>query len=280
MELWFTEKYGDKVGFSLKVKETLFAGESPYQTVHVLDTHMFGKVLTLDGLFMTTDRDEFIYHEMITHPVMYLHDNPQDILVIGGGDGGTVREILKHSCVNKVVLCEIDDMVIEVSKKFLPEIAVELINKNPKLEVFVGDGIKYVEDSKGIFDILIVDSTDPIGPAVGLFSVEFYQNCKRALKNDGIFVAQSESPFYDINIIKSIKLNLHDAGFKFVRFYYSYIPTYPSACWSWVMASDKYDPINDFPEVKEFNIRTKYFYPELGRASFVLPLFFKKEIED
>jgi len=280
MELWFTEKYGEKVGFSLKVKETLFAGESSYQTINVLDTYMFGKVLTLDGLVMTTDRDEFIYHEMITHPAMYLHDNPRNILVIGGGDGGTVRELLKYPNTEKVVLCEIDDMVIEVSKKFLPEISVELINNNPKLDVFVGDGIKYVENSDNIFDILIVDSTDPIGPAIGLFSVVFYKNCKKALKNDGIFIAQSESPFYDIAIIKSIKQNLLDAGFKFVRFYYSYIPTYPGACWSWVMASNKYDPLIDFPRDKEFAITTKYFYPELGRSSFVLPLFFKKEIED
>lgn len=279
MELWYTELHTQNAGLKLKVKETLFTGKSEYQTIEVLDTYEYGRVLLLDGLIMTTDRDEYIYHEMITHPALYLHPAPEDVLIIGGGDGGAVRETVKHQNINRVVLCEIDGLVIETCIKFFPSIASEL-KGNDRVTVVIDDGIKYLEDNKSAFDILIVDSTDPVGPAVGLFKTEFYKKCLSALKPDGILVAQSESPFYHIDIIKDMNLNLRKAGFPIVNFYTASIPTYPSGMWSWVMASKKYDPLKDY-DTKRFranSISTKYFTERLCLASFALPSFVEKTI--
>lgn len=279
MELWYTELHTPNAGLKLKVKETLFAGRSEYQTIEVLDTFEYGKVLLLDGLVMTTDRDEYIYHEMITHPALYLHPNPEDVLIIGGGDGGAVREAIKHRDVKRVVLCEIDGLVIKICKMFFPLIASEL-KGNDRVSVVVGNGITYLDDNKSTFDVLIIDSTDPIGPAVGLFKTEFYKKCLSALKPDGILVAQSESPFYQIDLIKNMNKNLREAGFPFVNFYLGFIPTYPSGMWSWVMASRQYDPLRDFdPErFKTHKVPAKYFTDEVCRASFALPAFMEKAL--
>lgn len=281
MELWFTEYHKNNIGFSLKVKETLFVGESAYQKIQVLDTEAFGRVLLLDGLFMTTDRDEWTYHELIVHPAMFLHPNAQDVLVIGGGDGGAIREVVRHSQVKRAVLCEIDGLVIETCKRFFPQIACELTG-NPKVEVKVQDGVKFMEDNQTSFDVILVDSTDPIGPAVGLFQADFYKKCLNSLKEDGILVAQSESPFYDIEIIKDMQNNLRQAGFPIIRFYWGFVPTYPSGMWSWVMASKKYDPIKDMnieaAKQKMASMGLKYMTPELLRSVFDLPAFFQQAI--
>lgn len=279
MELWFTEYHKNRIGFSLKVKETLFVGESEYQKIQVLDTEAFGRVLLLDGLFMTTDRDEWTYHELIVHPAMFLHPNAQNVLVIGGGDGGAIREIVRHQNVRRAVLCEIDGLVIETCKRFFPKIACELTG-NPKVEVKVQDGVKFMEDNQTSFDVIMVDSTDPIGPAVGLFQSDFYKKCLNSLKDDGILVAQSESPFYDMEIIKKMYQNLKQAGFPIIRFYWGFVPTYPSGMWSWVMASKKYDPIKDMDieaaRQKMPSMGLKYITPELLRSVFDLPAFFQK----
>jgi spermidine synthase len=279
MELWYTELHSHDAGIKLKVKETLFTGRSEYQTIEVLNTFEYGRVLLLDGLIMTTDRDEYIYHEMITHPALYLHPAPADVLIIGGGDGGAVREVVKHKDVKSVVLCEIDRLVIETCMKFFPSIASEL-KGNDRVSVVVDDGIKYLEDNKSAFDVIIIDSTDPIGPAVGLFKTEFYKKCLSALKPDGILVAQSESPFYHLETIKDMNRNLHQAGFPFVDFYTGSIPTYPSGMWSWVMASKKYDPLKDFntERFEAHKIPTRYFTERLCLASFALPSFMEEAI--
>ncbi|MGQ9745435.1 MAG: polyamine aminopropyltransferase [Dissulfurimicrobium sp.] len=279
MELWYTELHTPNVGIKLKVKETLFTSRSEYQTIEVLDTFEYGRVLLLDGFIMTTERDEYIYHEMIVHPAMYLHPNPKDVLIIGGGDGGAVREAVKHKSVERVVLCEIDGLVIETCIKFFPSIASEL-KGNSRVSVVVDDGIKYIDRHLSAFDVLIVDSTDPRGPAVGLFKTDFYKKCLTALKPDGILVAQSESPFYDMNIIKEMHKNLREAGFPIVNFYVGFIPTYPSGMWSWGMASKKYDPLKDFntERFKTHKIPTRYFTQRLCLASFALPSFMKEAI--
>ena len=181
-------------GIAIKAGDVLFSKQSEFQKVEVFETESsLGRVLTLDDLMMTTEGDEYHYHEMIAHIPMINHKNPKSVLVIGGGDGGTVREVLKHDTVEKVVLCEIDGMVIEACKKFLPTISCEL--DNPKVEILVQDAIEYIKNKKDEFDIVLIDSTDPMGPGEGLFTEEFYTNVKNSLKKDGIMVAQSESPF-------------------------------------------------------------------------------------
>ncbi len=172
-------------GIAIKQKEVLFSKQSPFQKVEIFDTDStLGRVLTIDDLMMTTEGDEYHYHEMIAHIPMMHHKAPKTVLVIGGGDGGTVREVLKHDTVEKVVLCEIDGMVIEACKKYLPTISCEL--DNPKCEIRVEDAIEYIKDKKNMFDIVLIDSTDPLGPGEGLFTEEFYTNVKESLKEGGI----------------------------------------------------------------------------------------------
>jgi len=202
MELWFTEYQTPTLGITCKTKKTLHSEKTEYQELAVIETEQFGRMLLLDGIIQTTVADEFVYHEMIAHVPLFTHKNPKKALVVGGGDGGSIREIVKHPSIEKAVLCEIDRRVIEVSKEYLPEISCALDNE--KVEVVVGDGIKYVKEHKNEFDVIIIDSTDPIGPAEGLFAIDFYRAVYDCLKEDGIFVAQTESPFIDKELITRI----------------------------------------------------------------------------
>ena len=188
-------------GIAIKAGKLLYSKQSEFQKVEVFETESsLGRVLTLDNLMMTTEGDEFHYHEMISHVPMMHHPNPKTVLVIGGGDGGTIREVLKHETVEKAVLCEIDGLVIEACKEHLPTIACEL--DNPKCEILVEDAIEYIKDKVDMFDVVLIDSTDPMGPGEGLFTEEFYTNVKRSLKKGGIVAAQSESPFVNKEEIK------------------------------------------------------------------------------
>jgi len=274
LDLWYTEKYDNKAGLALKVGKTLFHDVSEFQKIDVIETEAFGRALLLDGLMMTTEKDEFIYHEMITHVPLLSHPNPENILVIGGGDGGAVREILKHPCVKEVVLCEIDGKVIETSKKYLPSISIAL--DNPKVKILVRDGIEYISGQKEAFDIIIIDSTDPMGPGEGLFTEEFYTNVRLALKQGGIMAAQSESPIYNQREIKLI-YSLLNKVFPKVHAYTAPIPTYPGGYWSWAFC---YETINNFDSIGERRIleiekATKYYNKEIHRACFALPNFVK-----
>ena len=190
-------------GIAIKAGKILFSKQSDFQKVEVFETDStLGRVLTLDDLMMTTEGDEYHYHEMIVHIPMMQHKNPETVLVIGGGDGGTVREVLKHKTVKKVVLCEIDGMVIDACKEFLPTISCGL--DDPKVEIKVEDAIEFIKDKKNEYDIVLIDSTDPMGPGEGLFTDEFYTNVKNSLKEGGIMVAQSESPFANKKEIKKM----------------------------------------------------------------------------
>ena len=175
-ELWYTEVDKNGFGKSFKVVQTLYKGQSEFQSIDILETSGFGRLLLLDGLVMTTEKDEFVYHEMISHIPLLAHPNPKQVLVIGGGDGGTIREVLKHPSVERAVLCEIDGMVIEASKQWLPTIACAL--DDPKVEIQVADGAAYVAKHKNTFDVILIDSTDPIGPGARLFNKEFYLSQK------------------------------------------------------------------------------------------------------
>ena len=269
MDLWYTEFQTPSVGITCKTKKTYHTEKTEFQDLALIETEQFGRMLVLDGTVQTTIEDEFVYHEMISHVPLFTHKNPKKVLVIGGGDGGAIREIIKHPSVEKAVLCEIDGRVIEVSKEYLPEISCALSDK--RVEVLVADGIKYVQDNKGEFDVIMVDSTDPVGPAVGLFAVDFYKAIYDALKEDGIFVAQTESPFFHKELIKSVYKDISSI-FPITKLYTCAIPTYPSGFWSFTMGSKKYDPLEtDVSKIPELD--TKYYCPQLHKAVFALPKF-------
>lgn len=275
MELWFTEQQTPDLGFTCKVTKTIYTTKTKYQDLAILETKQFGKMLVLDGAVQTTIADEFCYHELIAHVPLFTHPNPKKVAVIGGGDGGVIREILKHDEVEKAYLIEIDQEVIEASKKYLPEISCALDDK--RAEVIITDGIKFVSEHKNMFDVIIVDSTDPVGPAVGLFESNFYQAVYECLKEDGLFVAQTESPFYDQELIRNVFHSIKSI-FPITRLYLGFIPTYPSGLWSFTMGSKKYDPLEtDISKIKR--IDTKYYNPELHKALFALPTFVQKIIE-
>lgn len=269
MELWYTEDQTPEIRLSCKIRETLYTVKTPFQHLAVIDTEPFGRMLVLDGMVQTCIADEFVYHEMISHVALFTHPEPKSVLVIGGGDGGAIREIVKHPQVERAVLVEIDGEVIESSKKFLPEIAGAL--NHPKVEVKVEDGIAYLKERKAEFDIILVDSTEPVGPAIGLFSQNFYASVYDALKPDGILVAQTESPFYNQDILLRAYSGMQ-AVFPKIHTYLASIPTYPSGLWSFTMASKQYDPIANQRQPEE-GFTSKYYTPELHRSCFDLPRF-------
>ncbi len=271
MELWYTEYQTSGVGITCKSMKTYENFKTEYQDVALIETEQFGKMLVLDGTVQSTIKDEYVYHEMITHVPMFTHPNPENVLVIGGGDGGAIREIIKHPSVKKAVLVEIDGKVVELSKKYLPEISCGL--EDERVEVRIEDGIKYVKENKDKFDVVMVDSTDPVGPAVGLFQVEFYRAIYEALKQDGIFVAQTESPFFHKDLIKGVYEGI-DSIFPITRLYLCSIPTYPSGLWSFTMGSKKHDPLES-DVLKFVDIDTKYYTKDLHKACFALPKFVK-----
>lgn len=269
MELWYTEQQTPTVKFSCKVKETLHRAKTPFQELAVIDTEAFGRMLVLDGMVQTSIGDEFVYHEMIAHVPLFTHPHPQRVLVIGGGDGGAIREIIKHPQVKKAVLVEIDGQVIESAKKYLPEIAGAL--SNPKVEVRIEDGINFLKECYAEFDIILVDSTEPVGPAIGLFSQEFYSSVHQALRPDGILVGQTESPFFNQDILLRAHTGMK-AVFAKTATYLASIPTYPSGLWSFTLASKKYDPQRDQRQPDSL-FHCRYYTPELHRSCFHLPQF-------
>ncbi|ANS77324.1 spermidine synthase [Paenibacillus yonginensis] len=269
MELWFTEKQTPAFGITAKVTETFVAEKTEFQDLAMLDTEEFGRMLVLDGMVMTTIKDEFVYHEMVAHPALFTHPNPKQVLVVGGGDGGVIREILKHPEVEKAVLVEIDGKVIEYSKKYLPEISGEL--DNPRVEVLVNDGYMHIIESKNQYDVIMVDSTEPVGPAAPLFERGFYQGIYEALREDGIFVAQTDNPWFKSDLIRKVTKDVKEI-FPIVRVYGANIPTYPSGLWTFTMGSKAHDPLQvDISKIPE--LQTKYYSPRLHQAAFVLPKF-------
>src|SRR5574344_1339009 len=262
-------------GIAIEQKEVLFSEQSKFQKVEIIDSNSsLGKILTLDDLMMTTEGDEFFYHEMIAHIPMMHHKAPKTVLVIGGGDGGTIREVLKHKTVEKVVLCEIDGMVIEASKKFFPTVACEL--DNPKVEILVQDAIEYIKDKKDEFDIVLIDSTDPMGPGEGLFTEEFYTNVKNSLKKGGILAAQSESPVVNTEEIQKM-YKLLKKVFPICSTYTSNIPTYPGGYWAWAFCSVNVKPLSYFADDRyEDIVKTcKVYNKDYHYARFALPNYLK-----
>jgi len=269
VELWYTEYQTPGVGITCKTIKTCHIEKTEFQEMALIETEQFGKMLVLDGTVQTTIEDEFVYHEMITHIPLFTHQNPRRALVIGGGDGGAIREIIKHPSIEKAVLVEIDARVVEVSRKYLPEISCAL--DDSRVEIVIADGIKYVQEHKNEFDVIMVDSTDPVGPAVGLFARNFYKSIYESLREDGIFVAQTESPFYHKQLIRSVFSDVRSI-FPVTRLYTCAIPTYPSGYWSFTMGSKKYDPLEtDITNIPD--VGTKYYWAGIHKSVFALPKF-------
>ncbi|RKO67489.1 polyamine aminopropyltransferase [Desulfofundulus salinus] len=275
MNCWFTELQTDHLKLSCRVKKVLCEEKTPFQHLAVYDTVQFGRMLALDDVIQTTVKDEFVYHEMITHVGLNTHPNPRRVLVIGGGDGGSIREILKHSSVEQATLVEIDERVIAAAREYLPEISCAL--DDPRVRVIVDDGIKHVKENRNTYDMIIVDSTDPVGPAEGLFGKAFYQDVHDALTEDGLFVAQTESPFFNQDIISRVFRDIRSI-FPITRLFLACVPTYPGGLWSFTMGSKKYDPrqvnVLELPDLK-----TRYYSPAIHRAAFELPPFVAELVE-
>ena len=281
MELWYTEQQTDEVRFSIKVKQHLYTGKSEFQDVDVFESEEFGKFLTLDGLMMVTEKDEFIYHDMITHVAMATNPNIKKVLVIGGGDGGTVRELTRYSHIEKIDMVEIDKLVVDVSREYLPITASKL--DDPRVSLYFEDGIRFVADTKEMYDLILVDSTDPIGPGEGLFTTEFYQNCFNILSDNGILVNQSESPYYDqfSHEMKRAHKKIKNI-FPISKVYQFHMPTYPSGHWLFGFASKKLDPIKDvdFDKWNALGIKTKYYNPQLHVGCFALPSYVQEMLDN
>lgn len=281
MDLWFTENHTENVRFSIKVDKQLYTGQSEFQRIDIFDSEEFGRVLTLDGYVMLTEKDEFMYHEMIVHVPMCVHPNPRKILVIGGGDGGTVRELVKYSSVESVDLVEIDEDVVTACKEYLPQTAGML--EDPRVNTHFEDGLKFIRHHENEYDLIIVDSTDPFGPGEGLFTREFYGNCYKALTDGGIMVNQHESPFYanDAYAMQRAHKQIVNS-FPIARVYQAHIPTYPSGHWLFGFASKKYHPYHDvdFEKWKKLGLKLKYYNTNLHSASFALPTYVEELLKD
>lgn len=281
MELWFSEQHTPNVKFSLKVDKQLFSEVSEFQRIDIFDSAEFGRMLVLDGKIMLTEKDEFIYHEMIAHVPMCANPDAKKVLLVGGGDGGTARELLKYDTIEKIDLVEIDETVVHACKKFLPQTAACL--DNPKVNIFFEDGLKFIRRVEDEYDLIIVDPTDPFGPGEGLFTKEFYGNCRHALKAEGIMVNQHENPYYskDAAAMQRAHKRIGDS-FPVSSVYQIHIPTYPSGHWLFGFASKKIHPIADanFEKWQSLNIQTNYYNTKIHSGAFALPTYVEKLLRD
>ncbi|WP_010287320.1 polyamine aminopropyltransferase [Kurthia massiliensis] len=281
MELWYSEHHTKDVKFSIKVDRQLYSGQSEFQRIDVFESSEFGRFLTLDGYMMLTEKDEFIYHEMLVHVPMSVHPNVQNVLVIGAGDGGILRELSYYPNIQQIDLVEIDEQVIDVCKQYLPQTACGF--DDPRVRVHIADGLKYVRTAQGQYDLIIVDSTDPFGPGEGLFTKEFYGSCYNALTDDGIMVNQHESPFYEEDRLAMQRAHKRIVeSFPISRVYQAHIPTYPSGHWLFGFASKTYHPIENqhVEDFKKLNIRTKYYNHQLHVGAFCLPNYVEELLSD
>ena len=272
MELWYTENHTDNVKFSIRVDKHLKSAESEYQRIDIFESKEFGKILTLDGYLMVTEKDEYIYHEMITHIPMAVNPDIKNILVIGAGDGGTVRELTRYNHVENIDMVEIDEMVVEICREYLPQTASRL--SDPRVHIFYQDGLRFVRSKENEYDLIIVDSTAPFGVGEGLFTKEFYGYCYKALKDDGILVNQHESTFYASysNSMKRAHSRIKST-FPIALVYQAHIPTYPSGHRLIGFASKKYDPRSEQKSEwwNSLGIKTKYYNTILHTGCFAIP---------
>lgn len=281
MDFWFSEKHTPHVKLSIRVDRQLYSAQSDFQRIDVFDSPEFGRFLTLDGYMMLTEKDEFIYHEMIVHPAMAVHPHVRRVLVIGAGDGGVIRELTRYDDIEQIDMVEIDPMVVEVCREYLPKTACKL--DDPRVHIFYEDGLKFIRRCQAVYDLIIVDSTDPFGPGEGLFTKEFYGNCYRALLPDGIMVNQHESPFYTEDALAMQRAHKRIIeSFPFSRVYQAHIPTYPSGHWLFGFSTKKYHPLRDLRE-DDWNRRgltCRYYTTTLHKGAFYLPAYVEEMLKD
>ena len=262
MELWYTEEQTNNVRFSIRCDKQIYAAESDYQRIEIFSTPEFGKILLLDDRIMLTE----------THIPLSVNPNIKNVLVIGAGDGGVTAELTKYDNIEHIDLVEIDKMVVDACLEYLPDVSGKLLDK--KVTIHIDDGLRYVRSCENQYDLIIVDSTDPVGPGEGLFTKEFYGNCYKALNESGILVNQHESPYYSV-YARAMRLAHKKIAdfFPIVRVYQAHIPTYPSGHWLFGFASKKFDPIKDL-DADAWNkrgLKTRYYNTELHKGSFALP---------
>lgn len=271
----YVEEVNEPNHFAVRyeITETLFSKKSEFQKVEVVQTLGHGKMLLNDDLVMVTERDEFVYHDMIVHVPLFTLPNPKKVLVIGGGDGGTAREVLRHKSVDRCDMVEIDGLVVEACRKFLPQTAMGM-EDSLRFKLYIDDGVKFVRETEEKYDVIIVDSTDPIGPAQPLFGPEFYRDINSCLSENGIVVSQGESPFYNGETQNSMAKILNEL-FKVVRYYNFTNLTYPGGYWSFSFASKGVHPVRDFKpaRVKDSGLKFKYYNEQIHQGAFSLPSF-------
>ncbi|MBN2898340.1 MAG: polyamine aminopropyltransferase [Clostridia bacterium] len=281
MELWYTEEQTDNIRFGVKVKRHLFTNQSDFQKVDVMDCFELGRTLTLDGLMMVNEKDEFIYHDMIVHVPLATNPEIKRVLVIGGGDGGTVRELCRYEGIEKIDMVEIDKMVVDVSREYLQFTACALDDE--RVTLYFEDGIEFVKDKVACYDLILVDSTDPIGPGEGLFTVDFYSDCFKALTDNGILVNQNESPYYDqfSHEFKRAHAKINKI-FPVSKVYQFHMPTYPSGHWLFGFASKGLDPVDNegIEKWNELGLKTRYYNTDIHRGAFALPTYVKEMMKD
>lgn len=274
--LWLSdpeEKFGFRANW--KVEKVLHTERSDFQEVSIIETTGFGRALVLDGILQTTEKDAHIYNEMITHIPLATHPDPGEVCIIGGGDCGAAREAARYP-VERIDMVELDPKVVEVSRKYLPKVAGG--DPDPRIQFFYEDGAAFVKDKKGVYDVMAIDSSDPIGPAAVLFEEAFYRDVHAALKEDGLMVCQSESPIFHGEVFVRVHQTLKQL-FPIVRTYLATVPTYPGGIWSFTLASKKYDPLEKRVAQRIRDEETKYVDRELFFGCFQLPAYVKKMLQ-
>ncbi|KAL1115907.1 hypothetical protein AAG570_006196 [Ranatra chinensis] len=279
---WFSElnDLWPGVSLSLEVKEILHTETSRFQNIMVVDTKSHGRALILDGIIQCTQNDEFSYQEMISFLPLCCHPNPRKVLIVGGGDGGVAREVVKHPSVEQVELVEIDEAVISASKRHLPDMAVGFAN--PKLTVSIEDGFKFMSRRTGEFDVIITDSSDPVGPAVSLFERKYFELMRDALSPGGIVCSQGGTPWANLSSVAET-MKICQQVFPVAAFGYTSVPTYPTGQIGFIMgsinkATEFNEPVRVFSEDELDNMKLRYYSPEVHRAAFALPRFAKKAL--
>lgn len=276
---WFHERGELWPGqaMSLKVKKVLDHHRSDFQDILVFESESHGNVLVLDGVIQVTERDEQAYQEMIAHIPLFAHPNPKKVLVIGGGDGGVIREVARHLGVEEIIECEIDEGVIKASKKYLPSLAKGY--DDPRVTVKVMDGAQFLEENQDAFDVIITDSSDPIGPASVLFETPFYNAMYKSLKPGGIVCTQGECMWLHLDLIKPL-VDAISQTYSTVEYAYTTIPTYPSGQIGFILATKGRGPckVPEREAPRELLADLKYYTPELHSAAFVLPAFASRAI--
>ncbi len=283
LDLWYNEDHQEDVKLSIHVTSHLYSEKSPFQQIDFFESRTFGRFFSLDGFMMLTEKDEFIYHDMITHVAMAVNPDIKRVLIIGGGDGGTAREVLRYKDVTHVDLVEIDERVVRLCQQYLPQTA-SVFDTDPRLNLHFEDGVNFVHKaSEGSYDLILVDSTDPIGPGEGLFTYDFYRDCSHALTREGILINQHESPYYESDAYEMLRSHKKlKAIFPIAKVYQFHMPTYPSGHWLFGFASKKYHPIKDLNAKRweALNIYTKYYNTKLHVGAFMLPTYVKEGLKN